>query len=155
MVIKHVSETDSKEIRNKVITSFSHVKVSVNQRKGDRWADNQVVRAKPGRNLKASLRKTEHELNSLSLNQKNKLMMLKSQKLLRKLYMMQFVFKQLNKSVTEGNRQENSMRDVDRNEETLKEKDRDKTEGGTHWKGKLTKFKVISRAKNRWHKQKG
>lgn len=47
------------------------------------------------------------------------------------------------------------MRDVDRNEETLKEKDRDKTEGGTHWKGELTKFKVISRAKNRWQKQKG
>lgn len=43
MVIKHVSETDSKEIRNKVITSFSHVKVSVSQRKGDRWADNQVI----------------------------------------------------------------------------------------------------------------
>lgn len=43
MVIKHVSETDSKEIRNKVITSFSHVKVLVSQRKGDRWADNQVI----------------------------------------------------------------------------------------------------------------
>lgn len=68
--------------------------------------------------------------------------------------MMQFVFKRLNKSVTRGSRQENSMRDVDRNEETLKEKDRDKTEGGTHWKGELTKFKVI-RAKNRWHKRKG
>lgn len=47
------------------------------------------------------------------------------------------------------------MRDVDRNEETLKEKDRDKTEGGTHWKGELTKFNVISRDKNRWQKQKG
>lgn len=76
--------------------------------------------------------------------------MLKSQKLLKKLNMMQFVFKRLNKSVTRGSRQENSMR----NEETLKEKDRDKTEGGTHWKGELTKFKVI-RAKNRWHKRKG
>lgn len=69
--------------------------------------------------------------------------MLKSQKLLRKLNMMQFVFERLNKSITRGSRQENSMRDVDRNEETLKEKDRDKTEGRTHWKGELTKFKVI------------
>lgn len=64
-MIKHVSETDSKEIRNKVIASFSHVKVSVSQRKGDRWADNQVISESKARkkSQKTSSRKTEHELN--------------------------------------------------------------------------------------------